>query len=107
MMKILKGPRVFNVDLDQCPYGAHTKKSTKIVTTSSWMASVSLKCEDVRPHFHLPGGLENVESSDRGMGVEDLESSRVSWLVQCLGAGPLDMVGEAWGIRLAGVEDHG
>ena len=45
---------VHNVELDQCPYGAHTKKSARIVTTSDWMSRVNLKCEDVRPHFHLP-----------------------------------------------------
>eukprot|EP00913_Durusdinium_trenchii_P033134 g31021.t2 len=57
MVKILKIAGVRNVDLDQCPYGAHTRKSTKIVTSAAWMAEVKLKCEDVRPHFHLPGGL--------------------------------------------------
>ena len=57
MKKILKMKGVHNVELDQCPYGAHTKKSIRIVTTSDWMSRVNLKCEDVRPHFHLPGGL--------------------------------------------------
>ena len=57
MMKILKRAGVRNVDLDQCPYGAHTRKSTKIVTSAAWMAEVKVRCEDVRPHFHLPGGL--------------------------------------------------
>eukprot|EP00913_Durusdinium_trenchii_P032307 g30249.t1 len=57
MKKILKMKGVHNIELDQCPYGAHTKKGTRIVTTSDWMSRVKLKCEDVRPHFHLPGGL--------------------------------------------------
>ena len=45
------------VGLDQCPYGAETKKPTGILTDAAWMADVCARCVDARPHQHMPGGL--------------------------------------------------
>ena len=49
--------RMGKVGLDQCPYGAETKKPTGILTDASWMADVCARCEEARPHEHMPGGL--------------------------------------------------
>ena len=45
------------VRLDQCAYGAETKKPTGILTSSEWMKQVSLECHMVDKHDHLEGGL--------------------------------------------------
>lgn len=58
MLKLLNRPDVFEVGLDQCPYGAISVKATKIVTNAEWMRSVARRCQDVRPHYHHPGGLQ-------------------------------------------------
>lgn len=49
--------RMRKVGLDQCPYGAETKKPTGILTDAAWMADVCARCVDARPHEHMPGGL--------------------------------------------------
>ena len=43
--------------LDQCPYGAETKKPTNILTGAEWMKEVNLRCHQVRRHRHREGGL--------------------------------------------------
>eukprot|EP00435_Cladocopium_sp_Y103_P039029 s2094_g10.t1 len=45
------------VGLDQCPYGAETKKPTGILTDADWMKTVCNRCHQARPHEHMPGGL--------------------------------------------------
>eukprot|EP00435_Cladocopium_sp_Y103_P061397 s1539_g23.t1 len=45
------------IGLDQCPYGAETKKPTGILTDATWMKTVSARCHQAKPHEHMPGGL--------------------------------------------------
>ena len=49
--------RMRKVGLDQCPYGAETKKPTGILTDAVWMTDVCARCVEARPHEHMPGGL--------------------------------------------------
>lgn len=58
MVQLMNRPDVWEVGLDQCPYGAMSVKATKIVTSAAWMKEVSKRCQDVRPHYHHPGGLQ-------------------------------------------------
>eukprot|EP00435_Cladocopium_sp_Y103_P000377 s3357_g1.t1 len=45
------------IGLDQCPYGAETKKPTGILTDATWMKKVGARCHQAKPHEHMPGGL--------------------------------------------------
>lgn len=58
MIKVINQPEVFEVGLDQCPYGAISVKATKIVTNAAWFKDVARRCQDVRPRYHHPGGLQ-------------------------------------------------
>eukprot|EP00435_Cladocopium_sp_Y103_P074226 s203_g47.t1 len=58
MVQLISRQHVLEIGLDQCPYGAISVKATKIVTNSDWMGRVSRRCQDVRPHYHHPGGLQ-------------------------------------------------
>ena len=49
--------RMRKVGLDQCPYGAETRKPTGILTDAEWMAKVCSRCREAPPHEHMPGGL--------------------------------------------------
>ena len=40
--------RMRKVGVDQCPYGAETKKPTGILTDAAWMADVCARCVDAR-----------------------------------------------------------
>lgn len=53
MEKLLKLPGVMEIYLDQCCYGATSKKPTCIATDAVWMAEVALHCKQVRPHKHF------------------------------------------------------
>eukprot|EP00435_Cladocopium_sp_Y103_P027145 s3386_g6.t1 len=57
IQKLKRVPGVIFSGLDQCPYGARTKKATGILSGAQWMSDVKLRCEDVRPHAHMEGGL--------------------------------------------------
>ena len=103
MAKVLKMKRVCNVALDQCPYGAHSTKGTRIVTSASWMASVALRCADVRPHFHIPGGLVG-KTWDPVSQSMVWKTSRVAE-THCSRSPP--MVGKSSWIQLVGREGMG
>ena len=45
------------VRLDQCVYGAETKKPTGILTSADWMKEVCGLCQEAPDHNHLEGGL--------------------------------------------------
>ena len=57
MKKLAKKKGVQWVVLDQCCYSAQTVQPTGVLTNADWMASVKLRCSDVRPHRHLKEGL--------------------------------------------------
>ena len=57
MAKILRIPGVDLILLHQCAYGSVTPKPTGILTNAEWMKTVCLVCSQVRPHYHLKGGL--------------------------------------------------
>ena len=69
------------LELDQCPYGAETRKPTGIFSAAPWMDRVTLKCMDVRPHRHREGGLTGhwpcVGSHLRGLDMANLKSCRI------------------------------
>ena len=56
----LKGAR--EIRLDQCAYGATSKKATKILTNAGWLEAVCRRCEDVPSHDHtrLRGTVEDL-----------------------------------------------
>lgn len=57
IQKLKKADNVKFIGLDQCPFGARTPKATCILGNSPWMSALTTRCQDVRPHAHLEGGL--------------------------------------------------
>lgn len=53
LTKVLKVTRLQLIRLDQCAYGAKSKKPTCIATDAAWVAEVQKTCDQVQRHYHV------------------------------------------------------
>lgn len=86
MIKLLQVPDVKTV-------GHKHQKPTAIVTSASWMLQVKLRCGDVRPHYHVPGGLQGLSW--------DPVSEEYVWLTSKAAEYPWGLC-DAWAAALQG-----